>query len=137
MPKLTLQSQADLTVPLSAEQLEPCSRHRDCSYSVDIKPECKNFTCVAVSLQEITSQTLDNTVAQRLHPTGHHPSLPHHPRPAFQCRVPHILPDECSYSHYVRKVNILKLVITPRFSVYLYTKILFFLTHIGNAIPRY
>lgn len=77
LPKLTLQSQADLTVPLSAEQVKPCSRHRDCSYSVDIKPECKNFTCAVVSLQEITSQTLDNTAAQ----TSSHrpPSLPSPP----------------------------------------------------------
>lgn len=56
LPKLTLQSHADLTVPLSAEQVKPCSRHRDSSYSVDIKPECKNFTCVAVLCKRLQAR---------------------------------------------------------------------------------
>lgn len=49
---------------------------RVCSYYVDLKPECKNFTYVVVSFQEISSQTLDNTEAYRLHRTDHHPSSP-------------------------------------------------------------
>lgn len=67
---------------------------------VDLKPEFKKFTYVAVSLQEISNQTLDNTEAHRLHHTDH--CLPHHPKHAVQRTVPHILLNKYSYNQYAR-----------------------------------
>lgn len=69
---------------------------RDCSYYVDLKPECKNFTHVVVSLQEISNQTLDNTEAHQLHHTDHHPSSP----------PPQICTPMYSSSHFTRQIQL-------------------------------